>query len=152
MQSGHRSALEGKLFFGASLSRTHCLGDSLLSSPRKRGPSSVFVANPEPVRAVSVYWVPAFAGTTTAWFVPRIFEFDGSRVSGDDSGSLYRLALIQNGVAAAIAAGLVLLEHFGHLRMPHRLAGLVRQQNFLRHKGDILRFCIFHEKGGERLI
>jgi hypothetical protein len=54
---------------------------TLRCRPRERGDqySSAFVANLRPVRTVSVYWVPAFAGTTAAWFVKvhiSLYAFD----------------------------------------------------------------------------
>src|SRR6202171_999921 len=61
-------------------------------------------------------------------------------------------SLIQRGIARAITARLVLDENLGDLRMPDRLARIVRQQVLLRHLGDVFRFRILGEQMIERLI
>jgi hypothetical protein len=49
-------------------------------------------------------------------------------------------ALIQRRIAWAIAARFVFHENFRDLRMPDRLARLVRQQILLGNVGDVFRF------------
>ena len=63
-----------------------------------------------------------------------------------------RPALVQRGIARAIAARLVLHENLGDLRMPDRLAGIVGQQILLRDIGDVFGFGILGEQMIERLI
>src|SRR5258708_913656 len=60
--------------------------------------------------------------------------------------------LIQRRVARAVAARLVLDENLRDLRMPDRLAGLVRQQVLFGDIGDVFGFRVFREQMIERLI
>src|SRR5882762_1511611 len=52
---------------------------------------------------------------------------------------------VHHGVARMIAAVVVALEHFGDLRMPDRLAGVVRQKVLLRHVSDVFAFGVLGE-------
>ena len=54
--------------------------------------------------------------------------------------------------AAAVNAVLQIIEHFGYLRMPQRLARIVRQQVLFRDIGDIFRLLVLGEQMVERLI
>src|ERR1700738_3362687 len=59
---------------------------------------------------------------------------------------------IQRWVAWAIAARFVLDENLGDLRVPDRLAGIVRQQILLGDVGDVFGFRILGEQMIERLV
>ena len=60
--------------------------------------------------------------------------------------------LVQRRIARAIAARLVLHEDLGDLRMPDRLAGIVRQQVLFGDIGDVFGLRIFREQVIERLV
>src|SRR5436190_7464342 len=59
---------------------------------------------------------------------------------------------IQRRIARTIAAGFILHEDLGDLRVPDRLAGLVRQQVLFGNVGDVFGFRILGEQMIERLI
>src|SRR4051812_10223017 len=61
-------------------------------------------------------------------------------------------ALIQRGIARPVAAGFVLDENLGDLRMPDRLAGIVGQKVLLRNIGDVFGLRVLGEQVIERLV
>ena len=59
---------------------------------------------------------------------------------------------VQRRIARTIAARFVLDEDLGDLRMPDRLAGIVRQQVLLGDIGDVFGFRVLREQMVERLV
>src|SRR5260370_42071511 len=76
----------------------------------------------------------------------------GQEAAPEDDGSSRRQISIQRWVAWAIAARFVLDENLGDLRVPDRLAGIVRQQILFGDVGDVFGFRILGEQMIELLI
>ncbi len=68
---------------------------------------------------------------------PLLKRWAQLRSRGDNA---VRRWLIQRRIARAITARFVLYENLGDLRMPDRLARIVRQQILLGNVGDVFRF------------
>src|SRR4029077_7745519 len=82
----------------------------------------------------------------------RARSWNSSRASRRRRHPSNEKKLVQRGRARPIAAAAVLDEDFGDLRMPHRLAAIVRQQILLGHIGDVFGLVVLGEQVIERLV
>src|ERR1700741_2282131 len=113
---------------------------------------------PLAARGVSFRYNPAIVvysrrqGPKARWSSSRfrlLFEHD---LFGKPLHTFPDHALVQRRVARTVGAGLVLHKDLGDLRMPDRLAGIIRQQILLGDIGDVFGLGIFREQVIERLV